>query len=158
MAALHRVTPKKKAQFLDALALTGNVRQAAKAVGFSANRFYVHRRQDPTFAQAWEETMEQAMDTVLEPEAIRRTVEGVEKPVYHQGRQVGTVREYSDTLLIFLLKGWKSERYTERREVFHRGAVELLRKLERIGTMTPDELQTFLLDVEAYVNRRDGQA
>ena len=102
--------------------------------------------------------MEQAMDTVLEPEAIRRTVEGVEKPVYHQGRQVGTVREYSDTLLIFLLKGWKSERYTERREVFHRGAVELLRKLERIGTMTPDELQTFLLDVEAYVNRRDGQA
>ena len=158
MAALHRVTPKKKTQFLDALALTGNVRQAAKAVGFSANRFYVHRRQDPTFAQAWEETMEQAMDTVLEPEAIRRTVEGVEKPVYHQGRQVGTVREYSDTLLIFLLKGWKSERYTERREVFHRGAVELLRKLERIGTMTPDELQTFLLDVEAYVNRRDGQA
>ena len=158
MAALHRVTPKKKTQFLDALALTGNVRQAAKAVGFSANRFYVHRRQDPTFAQAWEETMEQAMDTVLEPEAIRRAVEGVEKPVYHQGRQVGTVREYSDTLLIFLLKGWKSERYTERREVFHRGAVELLRKLERIGTMTPDELQTFLLDVEAYVNRRDGQA
>ena len=158
MAALHRVTPKKKAQFLDALAQTGNVRQAAKAVGFSANRFYVHRRQDPTFAQAWEETMEQAMDTVLEPEAIRRTVEGVEKPVYHQGRQVGTVREYSDTLLIFLLKGWKSERYTERREVFHRGAVELLRKLERIGTMTPDELQAFLLEVEAYVNRLDGSS
>jgi hypothetical protein len=57
-----------------------------------------------------------------------------------------------------LLKGWKSERYKERREVFHRGAMELLRKLERIGTMTPDELQTFLLDVESYVNRRDGQA
>jgi hypothetical protein len=75
------VTPKKKAQFLDVLAQTGNVRQAAKTVGFSANRFYVHRRQDHAFAQAWEQTMEQAMDIVLEPEAIRRAVEGVEKPV-----------------------------------------------------------------------------
>ena len=85
MAALHRVTPKKKAQFLDALAQTGNVRQAAKAVGFSANRFYVHRRQDPLFAQKWEETIQQAMDTVLEPEAIRRAVDGVEKAVYYRG-------------------------------------------------------------------------
>jgi len=85
MAALHRVTPKKKAQFLDALAQTGNVRQAAKAVGFSANRFYVHRRQDPLFAQKWEETIQQAMDTVLEPEAIRRAVDGVEEAVYYRG-------------------------------------------------------------------------
>jgi len=129
MAALHRVTPKKKAEFLDALAQTGNVRQAAKAVGVSANRFYVHRRQDPLFAQKWEETIQQAMDTVLEPEAIRRAVEGVEKAVYYRGAQVGVEREYSDTLLIFLLKGWKSDRYTERREVFHRPAVALLRQL-----------------------------
>jgi len=28
------------------------------------------------------------MDTVLEPEAIRRAVDGVEKPVYHQGQVV----------------------------------------------------------------------
>jgi hypothetical protein len=117
---------------------------------------YVHRRQDPAFAQEWEETLQQAMDIVLEPEAIRRAVEGVEKAVYYQGEPVGTVREYSDTLLIFLLKGWKSDRYKERREVFHRGAVALLRQLERIGTMTPDQLQAFLLEVEAYVNRLDG--
>ena len=100
--------------------------------------------------------MQHAMDIVLEPEAIRRAVEGVEKAVYYQGEPVGTVREYSDTLLIFLLKGWKSDRYKERREVFHRGAVALLRQLERIGTMTPDQLQAFLLEVEAYVNRLDG--
>jgi len=156
MAALHRVTPKKKAQFLEVLAQTGNVRQAAKAVGFSANRFYVHRRQDPAFAQEWEEAMQQTMDIVLEPEAIRRAVEGVEKAVYYRGEQVGVEREYSDTLLIFLLKGWKAKRYKERREVFHRGAVALLRQLERIGTMTPDQLQAFLLEVETYVNHLDG--
>ena len=156
MAALHRVTPKKKAEFLDALAQSGNVRQAAKAVGFSANRFYVHRRQDPLFAQKWEETIQQAMDTVLEPEAIRRAVDGVDKAVFYRGEQVGVQREYSDTLLIFLLKGWKADRYKERSEVFHRGAVELLRKLEHIGTMTPDQLQAFLLEVETYVNRLDG--
>ena len=100
--------------------------------------------------------MQHAMDIVLEPEAIRRAVDGVEKAVYYRGAQVGVEREYSDTLLIFLLKGWKADRYTERREVFHRGAVALLRQLERIGTMTPDQLQAFLLEVETYVNRLDG--
>ena len=82
--AFYRLV-EKKAEFLDVLAQTGNVRQAAKAVGFSANRFYVHRRQDPLFAQKWEETIQQAMDTVLEPEAIRRAVDGVEKAVYYRG-------------------------------------------------------------------------
>ena len=53
------------------------------------------------------------MDTVLEPEAIRRAVEGVEKPVYQGGELVGYVREYSDTLLIFLLKGGKPHKYRE---------------------------------------------
>ena len=156
MAALHRVTPKKKAQFLDALAQTGNVRQAAKAVGFSANRFYVHRRQDPPFAAAWEEAMQHAMDIVLEPEAIRRAVEGVEKAVYYQGEPVGTVREYSDTLLIFLLKGGKPDKYKDRREVFHRGTIALLEKLEQIAAMSPDELEAFLAEVEAHLHQREG--
>ena len=72
-------------------------------------------------------------------------------------QQVGTVREYSDTLLIFLLKGWKPEKYKDRREVFHRGTVELLHKLEQVSAMTPDELQTFLAEVEAHMQQRSGR-
>jgi len=63
-------------------------------------------------------------------------------------------RHYSDTLLIFLLKGGKPDRYKERREVFHRGTIALLQKLEQIAAMTPDELQAFLAEVEAYLHQR----
>ena len=40
----------------------------------------------------------------LEAEAYRRAVEGVERPVYQGGRLVGTVREYSDSLLTIMLR------------------------------------------------------
>ena len=36
-----------------------------------------------------------------------------------KGQAGGTVREYSDTLLIFLLKGMKPEKYRERYQVDH---------------------------------------
>src|SRR5262252_6206849 len=95
---LHTITPAVKAKFLVALSETANVRRAAAAVGFSATIFYRHARQDPAFAQQWDETMQAAMETVLEPEAIRRAVEGVEQDVYYQGEKIGVERHYSDTL------------------------------------------------------------
>ena len=42
----------------------------------------------------------------LETEAQRRAVEGWDEPVFHEGREVGKKRRYSDTLLIFTLKAW----------------------------------------------------
>jgi hypothetical protein len=51
------------------------------------------------------------MRSRLEDEAVRRAYEGVERPVFQGGKQVGVVREYSDTLLIFLLKALRPEKY-----------------------------------------------
>ena len=49
-----------------------------------------------------------------EVEARRRAVEGVEEPVgWFQGTPGGTVRKYSDTLLIFLLKGARPHKYRD---------------------------------------------
>ena len=151
---IHQVTAKTKAAFVRVLEDCGNVRAAEQAVGFAATSLYAHRRQDAAFAAAWDAAIETAMDTVLEPEAVRRAVEGVERTVYHDGQAVGVERHYSDTLLIFLLKGGKPDRYKERREVFHRGTIALLQKLEQIAAMTPDELQAFLAEVEAYLHQR----
>jgi len=39
--------------------------------------------------------------------AVRHAFEGNEKMVFHQGMECGTVREYSDTLTVFLLKTHK---------------------------------------------------
>ena len=51
---------------------------------------------------------------MLEDEAVRRAKDGVERPVYQGGKLVGHVQEYSDTLLIFLLKGARPEKYRDR--------------------------------------------
>jgi hypothetical protein len=153
MTAKHLTwTPQIQAAFLEALALSGNVRKAAAAIRRSPATVYDRRKKDPAFAQLWDETLQAAMDTVIEPEAIRRAVEGVAHPVYFQGAKVGTRQEYSDLLLLSLLKAWKPDRYRERREVTHAGAIGLLRKLEQVGKMSPDELATFLKDVEQHVN------
>lgn len=50
---------------------------------------------------------------MLEQEAYRRAVEGVEEPVYQGGELVGTVRRYSDKLLEFLLRGRRPQVYRE---------------------------------------------
>ncbi len=65
---------------------------------------------------------EEAAADLIEREAIRRAVEGVQKPTgWYQGEPGGFVTEYSDVLTIFLLKGLRPERYKERVEM--RGAL-----------------------------------
>ena len=97
----RRRRPWEKA-FLETLARTGIVLVAAQAAGIDRPTTYVHRERHPDFAVAWDEAMEQATD-LLEAEAVRRARDGIEKPVTVAGcREV--IREYSDALLIFLLK------------------------------------------------------
>lgn len=118
---LQNITPKKRrkktweAAFLDALAESGNVSKAAAAAGVTRTTVYALRNHPdaPDFAEAWEDALEEASD-LLELEARRRAVEGVEEPVFYQGLECGSVRKYSDTLLIFLLKAAKPEKYRER--------------------------------------------
>jgi hypothetical protein len=62
------------------------------------------------FAQRWDDAYESGVDT-LEDAAIRRAVEGVKKPVYQGGVLVGTVTEYSDTLLGLMLRGKRPKVY-----------------------------------------------
>ncbi len=50
---------------------------------------------------------------VLNAEAFRRALEGVEEPVFWQGHELGWIRKSSDTLLIFTTKGAMPERYRE---------------------------------------------
>ena len=106
-------TPEKQSIFLDKLSDCGNVRRAADEAGVSPRLLYWHRKQSPEFAEAWQEALTEAIESVLEPEALRRAVEGVQKPVYQQGELVGHVREYSDTLLIFLLKAARPDKYRD---------------------------------------------
>ena len=42
---------------------------------------------------------------------------GVEQPVFYKGEVCGSVRKYSDVLLIFLLKGLRLEVYRENKHI-----------------------------------------
>ena len=106
-------TPEKEAKFLEALADTCNVREACKAAGIARNSAYLWRRDEPDFRKKWEEAVEVGADA-LEEEAVRRAREGVDEAVYYKGDICGTVRKYSDTLLIFLLKGAKPKKYGDK--------------------------------------------
>ncbi len=108
--------------FLAALAGTGIVARAAEAAHIETSTAYSLRLVDEAFAERWRLARESAADR-METEALRRAVDGVQEPVFGSGgvgvgtTKVGSIRRYSDTLLIFLLKGIRPDKYRERREL-----------------------------------------
>lgn len=101
-------TPKKDALFLAGLTKHGRVATAAKTAGYTRSRVYVWRVEDVQFASDWDDALAIYVDT-LEAEVDRRAVTGVNKTIYYQGREITTIKEYSDILLIFRLKMLRPE-------------------------------------------------
>lgn len=110
MANRSKCTPQKKGKILASVRRSGNVAEAARLVGIGRRTLYAWRAEDPAFAAACDEARQAYVDA-LETEADRRGVEGVIRPVFYKGEQVAEVREYSDTLLIFRLKGERPAKY-----------------------------------------------
>lgn len=98
--------------FIKGLGTSGIVRVASVMAGVHHATAYDLRNRDPSFAAAWESALDDACD-VLEAEARRRAIHGVDRPVFYKGKECGKIREYSDTLLIFLLKANRPEKYRE---------------------------------------------
>ena len=96
----------------------GNVSEAARIAGVNRTTPDEWRAEDRDFEEAWESALEEAADE-LEKEARRRAVEGVDEPVYYQGEVVGSIKKFSDVLLIFLIKGARPAKYRERFDVRH---------------------------------------
>jgi len=108
---------KKKAELLAAYGELGRVDLACQQVGVPRRTHYNWLRNDPAYSRSFQDTRKQVAQT-LEDEAYRRAVNGTEKPVTIAGERE-VIREYSDTLLIFLLKGADPDRYRERQSVEH---------------------------------------
>lgn len=121
-------SPAVEAEFLKSMAQGWSVSKSAWTAGIHSMTAYRWKadslasiRDDGTykddFCVRWAAAYEDGVD-VLEDAAHRRAVHGVEKPVYQGGVMVGTITEYSDTLLNLALRGKKPERYnTERHEL-----------------------------------------
>ena len=121
---LTKRTVAAQQRFLKAFCQTGNVSLAAKSAKVRRQTHYQWLERDiadgvaeqpDSYTRAYAEAEAVAID-LLEGEAVRRAKDGVLEPVFQGGKRVGSIRRYSDTLLIFLLKGRLPEKYRERYE------------------------------------------
>lgn len=103
---------KNQRAFLAAYSECGNITHAAKIAQVARTLHYKWLDDCPEYVEAFKDADEKAADS-LEKEARRRATEGVDEPVFYKGEECGAVRKYSDTLLIFLLKGIRPEKYRE---------------------------------------------
>lgn len=86
-------------KFIEALRNSGNVRAACQAASISRTNAYKARNNDPKFRAAWDEAIEDAIDT-LEAVAWQRARGGL-----------------SDQVLMMLLRAHRPQLYRERVQV-----------------------------------------
>lgn len=112
---VSQITHPKKRAYLAALIENGGRKgKATEAAGISRKTPRTKSwKEDEEYQVAYQEALILAGEN-LEEEAIRRAVEGVEEPVgWFRGVAGGTITRYSDTLLIFLMKGNNPGKYAE---------------------------------------------
>lgn len=144
-------SPEKDRIFLETLANAQSVAASCRVAGYERRRVYEWRDKDEEFAKAWADAEEAGTDK-LEDEAKRRAEEGVARIILHEGKPViigytadgdpclpedkdcartEILREsrHSDTLMIFLLKARRPEKYRERQDHTVSGHISVKRQL-----------------------------
>jgi hypothetical protein len=103
-------------RFLLELEKHGQQSMAARDSGVVLRDMIAIRDENPERAAEYAESIEISTGALI-LEARRRGQEGVTKDVYYQGAVVGHQQEFSDGLLMFLIKGQDPRYATERREL-----------------------------------------
>jgi hypothetical protein len=159
-------THTRQRKFIEVLADTGSVREAAKQAGMSQQSCYRLRRAPgaEAFARAWDAAIEEASRRLVDV-AFERAVQGVADPVFdREGACIAVRRRYNDRLLMFLLRAHHPERYRYARgDVRHSEepalppAAPVASAIELLGPpvpddpgalMPPDELESRLIVAE----------
>lgn len=112
MARMVKKTKRRQTKFLASVAKGATISKAAHEIGVVSSTVYKWRQQDDDFACEWDQAIESGTD-MLEDEAFRRALNGVERPVFYGGKPVGYVRDYSDSLLVFMLKARRPEKFKD---------------------------------------------
>lgn len=116
----NSITPERQRAFIAALAASGIVTQAARAIGVSLEALYTlrHRKGAEGFSDAWDKAVDRGMMR-LEDCALERAIRGEERPVASQGKVVATYTRHDTALMLFLLRQRRASRYgtEDQREV-----------------------------------------
>jgi hypothetical protein len=123
----------QRARFLKHLAKTANITASAMVACITRRTAYNWKHAEPDFEEAWLDALEQATDT-LEAEARRRALEGTPRPltckdglIYDKDGKPVMVLDFSDTLMVTLLKAHRPERFKDRSETHMTGTLQVER-------------------------------
>jgi len=108
----NSINPERQRKFIAALAATGVVSRAARAIGATPEAMY-HLRNRPGaegLRAAWDAAVDRAM-TRLEASAMERAIEGEERMVVSGGQLLGYERRHNDRLAMFFLRNRRPHRY-----------------------------------------------
>ena len=105
-------TPARQRGFIEALARTGSVSQAATAVNMAKEGAYQLRLhpQAEEFRAAWEQALDYGTH-ILSDAALDRAIHGVPVPIMHDGKQVAERRTYNERLTMWQLQHRMPERF-----------------------------------------------
>ncbi|WP_095011279.1 hypothetical protein [Tsuneonella mangrovi] len=105
-------TPARQQAFIEALADTGSVEAACRAVNMSSVGAYHLRRQPgaESFRAAWEAALDCGV-RMLEDKVMERAIHGIEVPVLSCGKQFGTRRIYNERTAMLILQARLPEKY-----------------------------------------------
>jgi hypothetical protein len=126
-------TPKKADEwrpvFLATLRNSANVRAACLAAGITRKAAYLSRDASAEFRRQWDEAIEEATD-ILEAAARKRAVES------------------SDTLLIFLLKAHRPDKYGEKAKI----EILIRQTAEQVAKQTGMSVEDVIAEAERIVS------
>jgi hypothetical protein len=105
-------TPERQTGFIEALAECACVDEACRRVGLSTSSAYALRRRFDalSFRQAWDVALDYGVRR-LSDVAFSRAINGVARPVFYQGEQIGEYRRYDERLTQFILRYRDPSRY-----------------------------------------------
>lgn len=89
-----------------------SITDAAATAQVDATMPYHRRDADEAFRKAWNKAGSLGKK-MLEMESGRRAFHGTLKPVFYMGEEVGQIREYSDALMMFLLRAKDPTKYRD---------------------------------------------
>jgi len=124
---------EKQRAFLTAFSETPSIPEAAVKSGVTSYQVARWRKHDAEFEKHFQDAKKLGIE-YAEHVAWKRSLDGVDEPVYQGGQLVGTKRAYSNALLMFMLKGAAPEKYRDRVE--HSGPdggpIEVVTEVRRV--------------------------